>query len=81
MATKHYLSYLQETIRSHWDGLAMSDLDGEHRYTYAQLAAEIEKLHELCRSYEVGHHGKASEECRGVAFQRRSWHHVLSLNR
>ena len=45
MATKHYLSYLQETMRSHWDRLAMTDLDGDHRYTYADLAAEIEKLH------------------------------------
>ena len=45
MATKHYLSYLQETMRSHWDRLTMTDLDGDHRYTYADLAAEIEKLH------------------------------------
>jgi len=32
-------------MRSHWDRLAMTDLDGDHRYTYADLAAEIEKLH------------------------------------
>ena len=53
MATKHYLSYLQETIRSHWNDLAMSDLDGEHRYTYAQLAAEIEKLHVTWRELGI----------------------------
>lgn len=45
MATKHYLSYLQETMHTNWDSLAMTDLDGEHRYTYAELAQEIEKLH------------------------------------
>ena len=45
METKHYLSYLQETMRSRWECLAMKDLDGEHTYTYADLAAEIEKLH------------------------------------
>ena len=45
MATKHYFSYLQETMHTNWDKLAMTDLDGEHRYTYAQLAEEIEKLH------------------------------------
>jgi len=45
MATKHYLSYLQETMHSNWDGLAMADLDGENKYTYAELAAAIEKLH------------------------------------
>ena len=49
MATKHYLSYLQETMLSNWDGLAMTDLDGEHRYTYAQLAEAIAKLHTTWR--------------------------------
>ena len=45
MATKHYLSYLQETMHNHWGSLAMTDLDGENHYTYAELAAAIEKLH------------------------------------
>ena len=31
----------------------MSDLDGEHRYTYAQLAAEIEKLHVTWRELGI----------------------------
>ena len=45
MATKHYLSYLQETMHSRWDKLAMKDLDGVNSYTNAELAAAIEKLH------------------------------------
>ena len=45
MATKHYLSYLQETMRSRWNCLALKDLDGVNSYTYAELAAAIEKLH------------------------------------
>ena len=45
MATKHYLSYLQETMHTNWDGLAMTDLDGENKYTYADLATAIAKLH------------------------------------
>ena len=45
MATKHYLSYLQETMHKHWNDLAMTDLDGEIKYTYAELAAQIAKLH------------------------------------
>ena len=52
MATKHYLSYLQETMHTNWDGLAMTDLDGENRYTYAELAAAIAKLH--CTWKEIG---------------------------
>ena len=45
MATKHYLSYLQDTMRTNWDGLAMTDLDGENKYTYGGLAEAIAKLH------------------------------------
>ena len=45
MATKHYLSYLQGTMQTHWDRLAMKDLDGENSYTYAELASAITKLH------------------------------------
>ena len=45
MATKHYLSYLQETMSRRWDCMALADLDGVNKYTYAQLASEIEKLH------------------------------------
>ena len=52
MATKHYLSYLQETIRSRWSCLAMKDIDGANSYTYAELASAIEKLHITWR--EVG---------------------------
>ncbi|MBO4454056.1 MAG: AMP-binding protein [Paludibacteraceae bacterium] len=45
MATKHYLSYLQETMERSWDNLAMKDLDGENSYTYAEMGAAIKKLH------------------------------------
>lgn len=45
MATKHYLSYLQETMHTNWNSLAMTDLDGENKYTYAELASSIAKLH------------------------------------
>lgn len=45
MATKHYLAYLQDTMQTHWDRLAMKDLDGENSYTYAELASAITKLH------------------------------------
>ena len=49
MATKHYLSYLQETMHSRWNELAMKDLDGVNSYTYAELAAAIAKLHTTWR--------------------------------
>ena len=45
MATKHYLSYLKDTMHTDWQSLAMADLDGENKFTYAELAAAIAKLH------------------------------------
>jgi len=53
MATKHYLSYLQETMLRNWDCLAMTDLDGENHYTYAELAAAIAKLHVTWREMGI----------------------------
>ena len=53
MATKHYLSYLQETMRAKWNNLAMKDLDGVHSYTYAELATEIAKLHVTWREMGI----------------------------
>ena len=53
MATKHYLSYLQETMHTNWDSLAMTDLDGVNKYTYAQLASSIAKLHVTWREMGI----------------------------
>ena len=53
MNTEHYLTSLQRTMRNRWDCLSMADYDGEHSYTYAQLAAEIAKLHTTWRECGV----------------------------
>ena len=53
MATKHYLSYLQETMHQNWDGLAMTDLDGDNKYTYAELAAAIANQHVTWRELGI----------------------------
>ena len=45
MATKHYLSFLQETMRRRWNCIAWQDLDGVNKYTYAELAEAIKRLH------------------------------------
>lgn len=41
---KHYLANLQETIRRDWDNKALCNFKGEE-FTFADLAANIEKLH------------------------------------
>ena len=53
MATKHYLSYLQETMSNNWTSLAMKDLDGVNSYTYEELATGIAKLHVTWREMGI----------------------------
>ena len=45
MTAEHYLTSLQRTMEKRWDCLSMADLDGVNKYTYAELAAGIAKLH------------------------------------
>ena len=45
MATKHYLEFLQGTMKKRWNELALADLDSDNKYTYARLAEQIERLH------------------------------------
>ena len=53
METKHYFSYLQETMKAKWNELSMTDLDGKSSYTYAQLANEIAKLHTIWKELGI----------------------------
>ena len=43
---KHYLTYISESIKSHWDVPAFSNFGGE-TYSYGQVAEGIEKYHIL----------------------------------
>jgi len=45
--TKHFLSYLETSIRQNWDCPALSDYDGSLTYTYSQMAEKIARLHVL----------------------------------
>lgn len=49
---KHYLTYVEETIKKHWDKPAISNY-GANTYTYAQIAEQISKLHILFDKYEI----------------------------
>lgn len=53
MELKHYLAYLQDTIKSKWDVLAMQDLDGDTSYTYGDMANKIALIHEQFRALGV----------------------------
>lgn len=41
---KHYLNFLQDTMRSNWNESALTDYEGEYSYTYGQLAAWVRQL-------------------------------------
>ena len=49
---KHYLTYVEETIKKHWDKPAISNY-GANTYTYAQIAEQISKLHILFDKYKI----------------------------
>ncbi len=45
MATKHYLAFLEGTMKKRWNEPALADIDSDTKYSYAQLAEQIERLH------------------------------------
>ena len=45
--TKHFLSYLETSIKQNANCPALSDYDGDLTYTYAQMAEKIARLHVL----------------------------------
>lgn len=45
--TKHFLSYLESSIKQNWDCPALSDYDGSLTFTYGQMAEKIARLHVL----------------------------------
>ena len=47
MATKHYLEFLQGTMKKRWNELALTDLDSDNKYTDARWAEQIERLHAI----------------------------------
>lgn len=44
---KHFLSYLETTIKKNWDAPAMTDIDSNISYSYGELAERIARLQVL----------------------------------
>ena len=49
---KHFLTYIEEAIKKHWDKPSITNY-GANSFTYAEMAAEIEKLHILFEKYNI----------------------------
>ena len=45
--TKHFLSYLETSIKHNWNSPALSDYDGSLTFTYGEMAEKIARLHVL----------------------------------
>lgn len=43
--SKHFLAYLEESIKTYWDKPVMTDIDGDTHLTYASFSNEIYRLH------------------------------------
>lgn len=62
--SKHFLAYLEESIKSYWDKPVMSDIDGDTHLTYATFSKEIYRLHVFFDSIGV-HKGDKIALCSG----------------
>ena len=58
--SKHFLAYLEESIKSYWDKPVMSDIDGDTHLTYATFSKEIYRLHVFFDSIGVHKGDKAT---------------------
>ena len=53
MAIEHYLTHLRRSMEHRWDFPAMQDLDGDTKYSFKELASQIEKLHVTFRALGI----------------------------
>ena len=53
MATKHYLAFLQDTVKNKWENLALEDINSDNRYTFGTMAAKMEELHVLFQAMGI----------------------------
>lgn len=63
---KHYLTYVSESIKAHWDLPAFSNF-GAETYTYGQVAEWIEKYHILFGEYGIKKRDKVALYARNSA--------------
>ena len=45
MQPRHYLDFLQENMRAHWETPIMTNLGETHSYTYHSLSTAIDRFH------------------------------------
>lgn len=53
MIQDNFINMFEESFKENWDRLALTDYFKNENYTYAQMAAEIAKLHIVFRSLDI----------------------------
>jgi long-chain acyl-CoA synthetase len=59
MLIEKFTGYIENSIKSNWNSVSLSDYKGEE-FTYAGIAAEIIRLHEIFKEAGVNKEDKIS---------------------
>ena len=59
-STDHYFTLIQEVIRGNWNAPALTDYDGDHSYTYGQVAEQVARLELMFEHLGIGAGDKVS---------------------
>lgn len=59
-STDHYFTLIQEVIKGNWNAPALTDYDGDHSYTYGQVAEQVARLELVFDALGVGAGDKIS---------------------
>lgn len=59
-STDHYFTLIQEVMKGNWDAPALTDYDGDHSYTYGQVAEQVARLELIFEHLGIGAGDKVS---------------------
>ena len=59
-STDHYFTLIQEVMKGNWDAPALTDYDGDHSYTYGQVAEQVARLELMFEHLGIGAGDKVS---------------------
>lgn len=59
-STDHYFTLIQEVMQGNWNAPALTDYDGDHSYTYGQVAEQVARLELMFEHLGIGAGDKVS---------------------
>jgi len=84
-STDHYFTLIQEVMRGNWNAPALTDYDGDHSYTYGQVAEQVARLELMFEHLGIGAGDKVSicgKNCSnwGLAFLATLAHRCVTVS-